>query len=355
MEREDRIIHTPEEAVELDSFQPELDQTYYKKDIAMNGLLQVAECIDNQDISCDSLNKTDTVNCESFNASSSSRSQEANCLINYYRRSIMAFIETEPFSLDAKTRSNNVNTLAVFLKNVIELDLVIANDPILKRMYDKAYTWLDIAMRPAKAMLYRRFQGNSRYDRDDLTQAIHQAMLKSILPNYDPLKAGFYTYFNQAAWINATRFVTKHESHLSIPEHFFEKDYSARTPELVELIKNSVSINESVGDKSDSNLFTGGLSIQDYLETGDEFNVANLAEHHEVLEIVFEAIEKECTDSEKLVIEHCWLGGVSQEQIGKELGYSQMHISRLSKKARLKITKTLVEKGYNDLAYALQK
>lgn len=252
---------------------------------------------------------------------------------------------------DRKRRSKFVNQTAVFCGQILNLEDFSLNDDLkLKQIFGKSYGWLFDALLPARFKVYRRFSGNSRYDRSDLDQVIHEAMVKSILPNFDPQKAGFYAYFNQAIWIQVNKFVTKQETIFSMPEHFYENGYGHITPEIKDFVKNTVSLQEPYAP---SNTAAGDISsapLENILEANIRYDVPNSAENNEILATLFDSAKTSLSDSQRQLLSAIWINGASQIDLAREMGCSQQTVSKKISQAKKLIYNDLVQQGKLELA-----
>lgn len=269
-----------------------------------------------------------------------------------YEQEISPILAQEASKLsDRKRRSKFVNQTAVFCGQILKLEDFSLNDDVkTKQIFGNSYSWLYDALFPARLKIYRRFPGNSRYDRNDLDQVIHEAMVKSILPNFDPQKAGFYAYFNQAIWLQVNKFVTKQETIFSVSEHFYENGYGHVTPEIKDFVKNTASLQEPYITSSTDNRENSGASLEDVLEAGIRYDVPNTAENNEILVTLFDSVNSSLSNSQKQLLSAIWINGTSQIDLAMEMGCSQQTISKKINHAKKQIYNDLVQQGKIDLA-----
>lgn len=224
-------------------------------------------------------------------------------------------------------------------------------DPADQRKRQDAQAYLVGALAPLVSKLASRYSGNG-VDYDELCQTANLELLQCTAI-YDSTQSDFLTFAeekldwalrrklrDQGAVVRVPRRI--YEAVGTITRYLIPEAIASGQPISAQNFAPELGMSETMTSQALAAIGRGHIS--DNFETVEREQPAN--DHsfeHAILRADIERGLTQLKPKERKAIELCHLQGLTQEQASQEMGISQMHVSRILRKARRNLGELLAE------------
>ena len=270
-----------------------------------------------------------------------------------YHRYVFDSLQYPPSEItDKNQKSTFLDNNAVFCRMILGLDEQEGTaNPTTATMLSQTYEWVDDAIKPSRIKILKKFAENNLYDQSDLEQTLHVAMLKSIIPKFDPEKSSFNTYYFLRGYEYVKRYVTLNSSGFKVPVHSSEDINKSNNKTNTFRAMGTVSLQEKVNPVNNTNIGTDTGEFTYESIVPDKFSVSteSRVELRDEFEVLCTIADKFLTPKQREAFFLFWLEDKKLKEIATEMGCTISNVSWLIKHAKARIAYHLHLQGHSDI------